>query len=673
MRKRIVSCFLAALLLGTTVTTPVMAATQPTNDEEMVAANRENVQLGEPYVDEAFNTIPIAEDPVEESMEEPDGVSENSLSENDITMEEEIIYSYSGDKTLAKPSKFTIASQYRNLYSYGLNYSFYQTAPSVTRPYAAGTLSTIHLQKAMESVNMMRMIAGLPSVNYNPAYTSQAQQGAVILAANNSLDNYPSQPSGMDTNFYVSGRTATQKSNIASGSFQNWRSLAWFTQNFMEDKAPGNLANVGHRRWILNPRMGSTGFGYATNKSNMAYALIYVDDSSVLPPDYDFISWPSSGNFPQELCQGDTPWSVSLNPDKFDVSRMNLNNVKVSLTLPNGKIQKFTAADNGTDRFDISKPYFNVNFEAAGESNAIIFKPGTATCGTGNLSGIYNVTITGIKDRQGNPATISYNVEFFNAAGYLGGVDDQATSDTHVTSFVTRLYTLCFGRQPDEGGMLDWKNSLVTKRRSGADVAYGFFFSPELKNRNLSDREFVDLCYKVLLDRNADPNGSAYWLSCMRDGVTREGVFKGFAESKEFNDLCVSYGITRGTVKVTQGRDRNPGLTSFITRMYTKALGRGYDIGGLNDWCNRILDKKWSVTDAATTGFFHSREFLDKNLSNAEYIKVLYRTFLGREYDIQGFYDWLNKLDSGKMTRDQVLRGFSDSKEFRNIMKEYGL
>lgn len=43
MRKRIVSCFLAALLLGTTVTTPVMAATQPTNDEEMVAANRENV------------------------------------------------------------------------------------------------------------------------------------------------------------------------------------------------------------------------------------------------------------------------------------------------------------------------------------------------------------------------------------------------------------------------------------------------------------------------------------------------------------------------------------------------------------------------------------------------------------------------------------------------------
>lgn len=655
MRKRLVSCMLAAILLGTSITTPVLAASEPANEE--------------------LNTIPEEEEYfVEDDMiGTPTGVSENSLSENDVVLEEEKVYSYSGDLSLAKPSKFTIASQYRNLYSYGLNYAFYQTTPVVTKPYSAGVLSTIHLQKAIESVNMMRMIAGLPSVGYNPVYTSQAQQGAVILAANNTLDNYPSQPSGMDNNFYVAGRTATQKSNIASGSYESWRSLAWFTQKFMEEKAPGNLANVGHRRWILDPRMGSTGFGYATNKSNMAYAVIYVEDKGVLPPDYDFISWPASGNFPQEFCQGDTPWSVTLNPDRFDVSKMNINNVKVSLTLPNGKVQKFTAADNATDRFDAAKPYFNVNFEAAGESNAIIFKPGTATCGTGNLSGVYSVAISGIKDKNGKDVIISYNVEFFDAAGYLGGTDDQATNDELVTSFVTRLYTLCFGRQPDDEGLIDWKNSLVSKRRGGADVAYGFFFSPELRNRNLSDSEYVDLLYKVMLDRNADAGGKAYWLGCMQSGVTREGIFKGFAESKEFNDLCAFYGITRGTVKKVQGRDRNPGLTSFVARMYTKALGRGYDISGLNDWCDRILDKKWTVTDAATIGFFHSQEFLNKNLSNAEYIKVLYRTFLGREYDIQGYYDWLNKLDSGAMTRDQVLQGFSNSQEFRNIMKEYGL
>ena len=111
----------------------------------------------------------------------------------------------------------------------------------------------------------------------------------------------------------------------------------------------------------------------------------------------------------------------------------------------------------------------------------------------------------------------------------------------------------------------------------------------------------------------------------------------------------------------------------FVSRLYTKALGRGYDINGLNDWCNRIVDKKMSVTEVATTGFFHSPEFSNKNLSNEEYIKVLYRTFLDREYDSAGLYYWLNNLNSGSMTRDQVLLGFSCSAEFGKMMKDYGL
>lgn len=654
-------------MIGSAIASPVMAASAPRNEEEMLGVNREDVQLGEPYVDETSGGV-LGEDATIQLVD----ISSNSLSGNDVVMNEERVYSYSGALSLAKPSKFAIASQYRNLYSYGLNYTFYQITPSVVLPYSAGELSTMHLQKATESVNMMRMIAGLPSVGHNPAYTAQAQQGAVILAANNALDHFPAQPSGMDYNFYTAGRLATRRSNIASGPFQSWRSLAWFTQSYMEDKSAGNLSSVGHRRWILNPSMGSTGFGYATNRSNMAYALMYVEDVSAPTPDYDFVSWPASGNFPQEFCMGDTPWSVTLNPDKFDVYNMNLNNVKVSITAPNGKVQNFSAADNQTDPFDVTKPYFNIDFGGTGVKNAIIFKPGTAAFGTGKPLGVYSVTISGINEKSGTPAVISYNVEFFNATDYLGGNDDQAIDEEPVTAFVNRLYTLCLGRQADDAGMADWKNSLVTKRKSGAAVAYGFFFSKELVNRNLSDADFIELLYKVMMNRPSDAAGKADWLGRLAAGATREGVFKGFAESKEFGDVCNSYGIVRGTVNVAQGRDRNTGVTMFVSRLYTKALGRKYDISGLNEWCNRIVDKTWSVTDVSTIGFFHSREFLDKNLSNEEYIKVLYRTFLDRECDIPGFYYWLNKLDSG-VSRDEVLHGFSYSVEFAEIMKRYGV
>lgn len=35
---------------------------------------------------------------------------------------------------------------------------------------------------------------------------------------------------------------------------------------------------LGHRRWILNPTMQQTGFGYAVSNSGAAYSSVYVFD-----------------------------------------------------------------------------------------------------------------------------------------------------------------------------------------------------------------------------------------------------------------------------------------------------------------------------------------------------------------------------------------------------------
>lgn len=244
---------------------------------------------------------------------------------------------------------------------------------------------------------------------------------------------------------------------------------------------------------------------------------------------------------------------------------------------------------------------------------------------------------------------------------------------SQIEAFVSRLYNLCLSRQPDDAGLNDWKKALTNREKSGAVVAQGFFFSKEMKNRNLSDEEFVELLYRVMMDREYDEGGKEYWIQRLEAGVSREGVYRGFAESQEFTQICGAYGIERGSVSVSENRDRNMGLTMFVSRLYTKALGRDYDINGLNDWCGRIFDKTWSVTDVATKGFFESREFLNKKLSNEEYVKVLYRTFFDREYDEKGLRYWTGRLDSGALSREEVLKGFSDSEEFAILMKEYGL
>ena len=74
----------------------------------------------------------------------------------------------------------------------------------------------------------------------------------------------------------------------------------------------------------------------------------------------------------------------------------------------------------------------------------------------------------------------------------------------------------------------------------------------------------------------------------------------------------------------------------------------------------------------ALNGFMLTKEFTEKNLSDMEFVKVLYRTFLGREYDEGGLAHWVEKLASG-MSRVQVASGFAHSSEFSQIMASYGL
>lgn len=268
--------------------------------------------------------------------------------------------------------------------------------------------------------------------------------------------------------------------------------------------------------------------------------------------------------------------------------------------------------------------------------------------------------------------SIGYHLEeLAPLVSYVKGMDDY-TGRGEVRAFVRRLYSFVLNREPDAGGLNDWVEQLMSKRNTGNGVAVGFFFSPELEMRNVSDSEFVELLYKVMMNRDSDPSGKAYWMNMLNNGVSRRGVFNGFAGSAEFENICNSYGIDRGTPTAEESRDKNYGATLFVARLYTQALGRPYDVNGLNDWCERIVSGAWSVTDVSTTGFFESPEFRNKNLNNEEYVKVLYRTFLGREYDAQGLAYWVDKLNSG-MDRTQVLKGFSNSQEFANIMREYGL
>ena len=248
---------------------------------------------------------------------------------------------------------------------------------------------------------------------------------------------------------------------------------------------------------------------------------------------------------------------------------------------------------------------------------------------------------------------------------------DYTTRYSNVESFVTRLYEKCLDREPDWEGMDTWTYILMSKKGTGASVAKGFVYSDEYIGKNVSDEEYLNMLYRVFLDREADEEGRNTWLGLMEQGLSRDYVFRGFVESPEYTSICQSYGIERGTVTLTQPRDKNPNMTRFVNRLYVYVLERGGETDGLNDWCKALQNKLYTPVQVGDF-FVLSDEFKAKNLSDEEYIKVLYRAYLGREYDEEGLNTWLELLQSGT-SRETVLRGFTNSVEFGKIIKSFGL
>ena len=374
---------------------------------------------------------------------------------------------------------------------------------------------------------------------------------------------------------------------------------------------------------------------------------------------------------------------VVLEKDKTFVSdasqSIETQNVELKVVDSNGDVIADVQQD-GTevlkeipvDSITINKGYISL-VKGTTETLIAIIKPNDATnkivlwsSSNPNIATVSNGKVTAV---SAGTATITVKT----ADGGKTATCKVTVKEDKVVAFVTRLYKLCLNREPDGPGLNDWVNKLKTKQITAAEAVQGFFYSSEMNRLNLSDDEWIERCYKVMMDRSSDAGGKAYWKGVLREQMKKD-VLKGFIDSPEFTKICQDYGITKGTISDPTG------LKGFVARCYNKVLRRDYDEAGLNSWVNEINNgrtygktRKERAINVASKGFFNSQEYLKQRTSNEMYVKTLYRTFLGREADEHGMKDWLGKLNSGRMNREQVLMGFAGSQEFLGILKSYGI
>ncbi len=110
-------------------------------------------------------------------------------------------------------------------------------------------------------------------------------------------------------------------------------------------------------------------------------------------------------------------------------------------------------------------------------------------------------------------------------------------------------------------------------------------------------------------------------------------------------------------------------VENFVDRLYTNILGRHVDAN--NALVAGILNDSIDAEDAAEN-LLNSAEFTNRNVSNTEFVKILYRVFLDREADTAGLNNWVNALNNGT-SRAQLIDTFEDIAAWDNLCAFYAI
>ncbi len=291
----------------------------------------------------------------------------------------------------------------------------YLTEPSVTAPYAMGALSPIYLNTGLSYVNYIRTLAGLAPVSLSDLLCIQAQYGAVVLAAGDTLTHTPEKPADMEASFFRMGANACAAGNLSMRFlYQHDILLQSALRGHLDEDTALNRLDLGHRRWLLDPRLGQIGFGLATSKSGKQYITVPISDRTGTGPAPEAVCWPAAGQFPNSLFTPGTPWSVSLDPTLYALPDEKSVQVRVT-RLDDGAVFSPAVLDN-RETLDQSDTYLLVSTKAYGTGPCVSFSIGRDDLGRESYLGHYRVELTGLRYLDGSETNLTYTVRFFDPA-----------------------------------------------------------------------------------------------------------------------------------------------------------------------------------------------------------------------------------------------------------------
>ncbi|MCL4386582.1 MAG: DUF4214 domain-containing protein [Cyanobacteria bacterium] len=131
----------------------------------------------------------------------------------------------------------------------------------------------------------------------------------------------------------------------------------------------------------------------------------------------------------------------------------------------------------------------------------------------------------------GNPSEKNFIKKFTYITNYE---TNNLNINDKTIAYINNIYIQFFNRRPSTYEFNYWITNLEYGIYSYYDVVKSIYDSYEFKRRLLSNKDFLEIAYKGLFNRESDAAGLNYWLDQMKGGLDQNSVINILINSSEF-------------------------------------------------------------------------------------------------------------------------------------------
>lgn len=160
-----------------------------------------------------------------------------------------------------------------------------------------------------------------------------------------------------------------------------------------------------------------------------------------------------------------------------------------------------------------------------------------ASVDTANEGWICSMLILDTPTDAPTDAQIELWSEVLSNSGRFGVTDGIVFSDASVEDKVRTIYETQLNREPDQDGLVHWREQIQQSRTEFA-AEFGVFGSGEYLSQFESPEAFVNDQYQYYLGREASRSEQAHWADRFNRGeISKDGITRAIATSREAGNV----------------------------------------------------------------------------------------------------------------------------------------